>query len=113
MGGTLLFIERKGLKEVKTTGTKNSLMTGTRELVNIVARKYVFLEKAHVQPYRSSDHNIFSVHTLSAPTFFRYPSQVFCKMMALPLNPTPPISFENEELRWYLVPLLHTSDNFN
>lgn len=83
------------------------------ELVKIVARKFVSLENAHVQPYRSSDHNIFSAHTLSAPTFFRYPSQVFCKMMALPLNPTPPISFENEELRWYLVPLLHTSDNFN
>ena len=83
------------------------------ELVKIVARKFVSLENAHVQPYRSSDHNIFSAHTLSAPTFFRYPSQIFCKMMALPLNPTPPISFENEELRWYLVPLLHTSDNFN
>ncbi|KAK4015244.1 hypothetical protein OUZ56_030227 [Daphnia magna] len=70
--------------------------------LEIVARKFVSLENAHVQPYRSSDHNIFSAHTLSAPTFFRYPSQVFCKMMALPLNPTPPISFENEELRWKL-----------
>ena len=34
-------------------------------------------------------------------------------MMALTLNPTPPISLENEVLRWYSVPLLHTSDNFN
>ena len=78
------------------------------ELVNVIARKFVSLENAHRQPYLLSDENIFSAHNLSAETFIILPSQVFSKMMALPLNPTPPISFENDRLRWYLVPLLHT-----
>jgi hypothetical protein len=36
------------------------------------------------------------------------PSEVFVKMMALPLNPFPPISLDNVGLRWYLVPLFHS-----
>ena len=78
------------------------------ELVNVIARKFVSLENAHRQPYLLSDENIFSAHNLSAETFIILPSQVFSKLMALLLNPTPPISFENDRLRWYLVPLLHT-----
>ena len=81
------------------------------ELVNVIARKFVSLENAHRQPYLSSDKNIFSVQNLSAEIFLIRPSKVFSKMMALPLNPTPPISFENDQLRWYLVPLLHTCEN--
>jgi hypothetical protein len=30
MGGTLFLLKRKGLKEVKTTGTRNPLNAGTR-----------------------------------------------------------------------------------
>jgi hypothetical protein len=30
VGGTLLSLKRKGLKEVKTNGTKNSVKAGTR-----------------------------------------------------------------------------------
>ncbi len=81
------------------------------EVVNIVSRKFLSLENAHRQPYLSSDHNIFSPHNLSTQTFGILPSQVFAKMMALPLNPTPPISLENHQLQWYLVPLLHTCEN--
>ena len=83
------------------------------ELVNVIARKFVSLENAHRQQYLSSDENIFSAHNLSAETFIILPSQVFSKLMALPLNPTPPISFENDRLRWYLVPRLHTCENDN
>jgi hypothetical protein len=31
VGGTLFYLKRKGLKEVKTTGTRKSLKAGTRE----------------------------------------------------------------------------------
>ena len=31
MGGTFFSLKRKGLKEVKTTGTRNSLKAGTRD----------------------------------------------------------------------------------
>ena len=31
VGGTLFYHKRKGLKEVKTTGTRKSLKAGTRE----------------------------------------------------------------------------------
>ena len=82
-------------------------------LVNVIARKFVSLENAYRQPYLSSDENIFSAHNLSAETFIILPFQVFSKMMALPLNPTPSISFENDRFRWYIVPLLHTCENGN
>jgi hypothetical protein len=31
VGGILFYLKRKGLKEVKTIGTRNSLKAGTRE----------------------------------------------------------------------------------
>lgn len=76
--------------------------------VFIKAKKLVTLRNAFITPYVSSKFRIFLGAKLSEETFTLRPSQILAIMMALPMNPFPPISFHNEEFEWYLVPLLHS-----
>jgi hypothetical protein len=41
VGGTLFSLKRKGLKGVKTTGTRNSLKAGTREWKNMDLKEII------------------------------------------------------------------------
>jgi hypothetical protein len=82
-------------------------------ITQIIAHKFLELVNAFTYPYISSRFHIFSGSNLSSVTFPMRPSDVFCKVFAIPLNPSPPISFENIELIWYLAPLLHTYENRN
>jgi hypothetical protein len=41
VGGTLFYFKRKGLKEMKTTKTRNSLKAGTREWKNMDLKEII------------------------------------------------------------------------
>ena len=80
-------------------------------VIHVIAKKFLTLVNAFTQPYVSSRFHIFSGSQLSSITFKMRPSDIFCKIFAIPLNPFPPISFQNNELIWHLSPLLHTYEN--
>jgi hypothetical protein len=80
-------------------------------IIQIISKKFLSIENAFHKPYVSSKFHTFSASNLSIETFVKRPSEIFTKMMALPLNPFPPISLENVDLRWYLVPLFHSYES--
>ena len=88
-------------------------IVNNRGIVHVISQKFLTLENAFLKPYVSSRFHIYSGSNLSAQTFMLRPSEVCVKMMALPLNPFPPISLDNVGLRWYLVPLFHSYENGN
>lgn len=57
--------------------------------VCIKAKKFVTLRNAFITPYVSSKFHTFLGGKLSDETFELRPSQIFAKMMALPMNPFP------------------------
>jgi hypothetical protein len=58
-------------------------------ITQIIAHKFLELVNAFTYPYISSRFHIFSGSNLSSVTFPMRPSDVFCKVFAIPLNPSP------------------------